>query len=100
LVLEVDFNNMDSADRVVASVRYSSQLRPPDLGEWVRLNDPEGNSCIGKIEELRNLVVAVRPDWTTWQSVVVIHRYWNWSAELTSYDAPPTALEPAERRVA
>jgi hypothetical protein len=74
-VIEVDFTSLDAEDRVVASLRFSNRWQRPEVGDWVRLMDAEGNSCIGRVEELRNLIVAVRPDWGTWTSEVITHPY-------------------------
>jgi hypothetical protein len=67
-ILEVDFNSVDALDRIVTSLRFSNQWERPDVGNWVRLADADGNVCIGQVEEVRNLIVAVRPEWTYWSS--------------------------------
>ena len=74
-VIEVDFTSLDAYDRVVASLRFSNRWRRPAVGDWVRLMDAEANTCVGQVEELRNLIVAVRPDWGTWTSEVVTRPY-------------------------
>ena|SRR5579883_3513299 len=69
-VFEADFNNVDANDRVLVSLRYLNQLGRPEVGSWVRLADAEGNVCIGEVEEIRNLIVAVRPDWDSWMPAI------------------------------
>jgi hypothetical protein len=67
-VLEVDFNNLDAHDRVVASLRFSNRWERPSVGDWVRLIDGEHNTCVARVEEIRNLIVALEPDWSSWAS--------------------------------
>ncbi len=70
-VLEVDFNNLDASDRVVASLRFSNRWERPEVGDWVRLTDGEGSTCVARVEEIRNLIVSLRPDWNSWATTVV-----------------------------
>ncbi len=72
LVLEVDFNQRDASDRVIASLRFSNSWHTPDVGEWIRLVDAEGDVCVGQVEEVHNLIVSIRADWGTWISTAVI----------------------------
>ena len=92
-VLEVDFNNVDALDRVVGSLRFSNHLERPKTGDWLRLIDGEGNTCVAQVDEIRNLIVSLRPDWTTWTSSTVTHRYL-WSAAAASRTDEP-ATQPA-----
>ena len=82
-VVEVDFNNLDANDCVVSSLRFLNQWRRPTVGEWVRLIDAEGNACIGRVSELRNLMAVLEPDWGTWTSGTVTH----------VFDAPRQRIE-------
>lgn len=85
LVLSVDFNQVDAEDRVLASIRFSN-LRlhedRPEKGAWVRLVDAEGNSCLGRVEEVRNLILAIRPEWDSWTTATITRPF-----------IPPTSLQ-------
>jgi hypothetical protein len=93
LVLEVDFNNIDALDRIVASLRFANHWRRPNVGEWVRLTDAEGNVCVGQVEEIRNLIVAVRPDWGLWSSAVVTEPFLGGVRTTSSVDPALSALQ-------
>lgn len=93
LVLEVDFNQTDASDRVVASLRFANRWERPQEGEWVRLLDAEGNVCVGRVEEIRNLIVAVRPDWGSWISTsVTTVSGGRFTGGAPSFDEPLTTL--------
>jgi hypothetical protein len=87
LVLEVDFNSVDALDRIVASLRFANRWERPEVGEWVRLADAEGNVCVGQVEEIRNLIVVVRPDWGLWSTAVVTEPF-------VSGMRPTSSVEP------
>ena len=72
-VFEVDFNNRDGDDRVIASLRFANRWERPSVGQWVRLTDAEGDVCVGQVEEVRNAIVAIRPDWSSWVATSVTH---------------------------
>lgn len=63
-----DFNSVDALRRIKASLRFASGAERPRKGELVRLYDDEGNSVIGVVEEIHDLIVHVRPDMATWSS--------------------------------
>lgn len=65
-MIRVDFNALDEQSRVKASLRFASSPEIPATGEWVRLVDAEGNTCLGQVEEVRDPLVAVRPALATW----------------------------------
>jgi hypothetical protein len=67
---KVDFNNRRH-DRVVASFRYASSARIPDIGDTVELYDDEGNGCEGTIARVAGRIVEVAPDWRTWRTTDV-----------------------------
>ena len=66
LVFTVDFNAMDEQGRIKASIRFASSPEVPGIGEEVRLVDAELNTCLGRVDELRLPLIAVRPDPATW----------------------------------
>ena len=68
LVIGADFNALDAEGRVRASLRYAATPEVPSVGEWVRLEDGEGNSCLARVEEVEGLAVVARADWSTWIS--------------------------------
>lgn len=66
LHLKVDFNGLDSEGRVKASLRLAATSEVPRRGEWVLLEDAEGNTCLGRVEGVGHAIVAVQPDLATW----------------------------------
>jgi hypothetical protein len=65
-MIGADFNALDGEGRVRASLRFAATSEIPDIGEWVRLEDVEGNSCSAAVEQVRGLAVLARPDWSSW----------------------------------
>jgi hypothetical protein len=66
LLIYADFNALDDQGRVKASLRFAGSPEIPRKGEWVRLADSEENTCLGRVEDMRDLVIAVRVDPATW----------------------------------
>lgn len=66
LVIGADFNALDAEGRVRASLRFAVTPEIPNIGESIRLEDAEGNSCTAVVEEVRGLAVLARPDWASW----------------------------------
>jgi hypothetical protein len=93
LVLEVDFNNVDAQDRIVASLRFANRWERPEVGEWVRLADAEGNVCVGQVEDIRSLIVAVRPDWGLWSSTMVTEPFVGGVRTTSSVEPTPSAAQ-------
>lgn len=93
-VIEVDFANVDAEDRVVASLRFSNRWDRPTVGEWVRVVDAEGNTCVGRVEALRKLIVAIRLDPATWSSTTVTRTYSGTASATPTFDEPVTAPDP------
>jgi hypothetical protein len=71
LAIRADFNSRDAVQRFLASLRFAESAARPEVGEVVRLYDREGNSVMGVVEELDEMIVHVRPDMSTWSSTVV-----------------------------
>ena len=61
-----DFNSIDPHRSITASLRFAATAERPLPGERVRLYDDEGNSVMGIVERVEDLVVHVRPDIDTW----------------------------------
>jgi hypothetical protein len=93
LVLEVDFNNVDALNRIVASLRFANRWERPEVGEWVRLADAEGNVCVGQVEEIRNLIVAVRPDWGLWSATLVTEPFVGGARATSPVEPAPSATQ-------
>ncbi len=68
LLIGADFNALDAEGRVRASLRYAATPEVPAVGEWVRLEDVEENSCLARVEEIAGLSVVAGADWSTWIS--------------------------------
>lgn len=68
IVLRVDFNNVASGGRIKASLRHASSDRRPEPGETVYIHDDEGNACQGRVDDVREQIVVVEPDWSSWTS--------------------------------
>ena len=66
LQIGADFNAVDADGRVKASLRYATTPEIPAIGEWILLADAEGNTCRARVEEVMDVTVAARPDWSTW----------------------------------
>jgi hypothetical protein len=66
-----DFNSLDDQNRFKASLRYADTPARPATGERIRLHDDEGNAVMGIVEEIRDLIVHVRPEMATWTSAVI-----------------------------
>ena len=67
LMFGADFNFLDADGRVKASLRFAATPEIPTIGEWVRLEDVDGNSCLALVEEVKSSVIAARPDFATWR---------------------------------
>jgi hypothetical protein len=68
--LRADFNAVRQGDLLTASLRYAVPpfgLELPVVGQLIRVEDGEGNSCWGRVEDLAPPLVRVRLDWTTWR---------------------------------
>jgi hypothetical protein len=66
LLIGADFNALDPEGRVRASLRFGATPEVPSLGEWVRLEDAEGNSCLARVDKIDGLDVVAAADWATW----------------------------------
>lgn len=66
ITFEVDFNDRDSDGRLLASMRFASGPRVPEVGEWVWTADDEGHSCVGRVVALDGLIVHIELDRATW----------------------------------
>ena len=65
VVLRVDFDLMDDAQRAWVSLRFLRK-RVPDPGELVYLLDARGRGCVATVEDVHGWYACVRPDWATW----------------------------------
>ena len=66
LVIGADFNALDAEGRVRASLRYAATPEIPSIGEWVRFEDAQGNSCLACVSGVEGLSIVGCPDWRTW----------------------------------
>ena len=66
LVITADFNALDAEGLVRASLRFAATPEVPSIGEWVRLEDGEANSCLARVAEIEGLAVVAQADWSTW----------------------------------
>jgi hypothetical protein len=71
LIFDVDFNDLDASRRVVGSLRFGHSVRRPDVGEWVYLQDGEGNGCRAQVVTTNGDIVYFEPDWSSWLSDTV-----------------------------
>jgi hypothetical protein len=71
LIFEVDFNDRDRDGRLVASRTFASSPRKPDVGETVLAHDDEGNRCEGTVSEVKDSIVYIDLDRSTWQRLTV-----------------------------
>jgi hypothetical protein len=69
LTIDVDFNDVDLQGRLMATRRFASSLRKPDVGEWAFLVDDEGNRCWGRVERVDGLIVYLALDRSTWERI-------------------------------
>lgn len=69
--VQVDFNEVYDDDHVWASVRRTPGLNVADLGsgEWVRLTDVDGASCLAIVDDMTGPILTCKIDWSTWRSV-------------------------------
>ena len=68
LQIGADFNALDAEGRVKVSLRHAATPEIPAVGEWVLLEDAEGNSCLARVEEVDGFVTVARAGWATWIS--------------------------------
>ncbi len=66
IILLVDFNSLDKNDLLSATLRYAIFLRRPAVSDWVRLDDQEGHTCLGRVESITGELIKVSPYWDTW----------------------------------
>jgi hypothetical protein len=69
--LRGDFNAVRDGDLLTASLRFAVppySISLPIEGELIRVEDDEGNSCLGTVVEVRPPLVRVKLDWATWKS--------------------------------
>jgi hypothetical protein len=71
LSIWADFNSFDDQNRIKTSLRYADTPAWPAAGERIRLYDDEGNAVMGVVEEIRDLIVHVRPEMATWTSAEI-----------------------------
>lgn len=64
--LVVDFNNDDDHDVIRASRKRASDPGSLYVGQQLRLEDGEGNACLGTVVKLNDAFVWARADYTTW----------------------------------
>lgn len=60
--IKTDFNDLVDG--------YATALvggRIPDPGDVVELFDPDGNTCLARVEKVSNGVVYMQPYWETWR---------------------------------
>jgi hypothetical protein len=68
--LRGDFNAVRHGDLLTTSLRFAVPpygLEVPVPGQLIRVEDGEGNSCWGTVEDVSPPLVRVRLDWSTWR---------------------------------
>jgi hypothetical protein len=75
LVYEVDFNARDADGNVFASMTFASSARVPAIGEWVRMEDGEGDKCGGAVLRVDAPTVVIAADMSTWTSTTVAETF-------------------------
>lgn len=71
LIMLVDFSDRDRSGRVLASLRHTIGWIKPQVGDWVRLDDTEGRSCLGRVDSIKDGAttkggaIKVAPEWDT-----------------------------------
>lgn len=66
--LRADFNSVRDGQTLVATVALDGTYVLPDVGDRVRVYDPERNSCLGDVlERVDDDSVRVRLDYGTWE---------------------------------
>lgn len=68
----VDFN-ADEGNVIRALRKRASMPDDLDFGQALRLEDHEGNSCLGYVVDLTERHVMVRPDYSTWIDANPVH---------------------------
>jgi hypothetical protein len=68
IVLWVDFNNLEDDDRLPTTLRYATGPRKPRAGDWVRIVDSDGDTCLAQVLRVEGMLVEVRPNWATWEA--------------------------------
>jgi hypothetical protein len=69
--LMADFNAIRQGNLITVSLRFAVPpywSEPLSVGQWVRLEDEDGNSCWGVVQEINPPIVRLRLDWGTWRS--------------------------------
>ncbi len=85
-----DFNSINSKGQVRVSRRriaFTAQELVP--GVWLHLEDADGNSCVGVIEDARESTLRVRPAWDTWQAGALAEVEYH-----VATGGPPSWVEP------
>jgi hypothetical protein len=63
--LVVDFNQLEG-DRLSTPMEFSLGPWRPQEGNWARLIDGEGSSCLGYVRRVDDDIVEVEVEWATW----------------------------------
>jgi hypothetical protein len=64
---DVDYNDRDSAGRLLASMRFATDKQAPKPGETVWTTDDEGHTCRGTVTHVEGSVVHIDLDRATWR---------------------------------
>lgn len=91
--LVVDFNELEG-DSLSTYLEFSRGPWKPREGDWARLTDGEGSSCLGYVKRIEGDMVEVLPDWTTW---LPEQSHWAWTPPAQTVRA--TSLYEALRRL-
>ena len=98
--LMADFNAIRQGNMVTTSLRFAVPAywpEPLSVGQWVRLEDEDGNSCWGVVQELSPPIVRVRLNWDTWRSadqVKLSYEYRQKPAYRGDFFRHPTESQP------
>jgi hypothetical protein len=67
----VDFNEVFDEDYVWTSLRRTPSFESSHLqgGDWVRLADDDGATCLAIVREHNGPIIICKIDWSTWRSV-------------------------------
>jgi hypothetical protein len=97
IFLWADLNSADADHRIVTSLRFASGHQRPRQGEWVRLYDDEGNTLLGTVELMEDMVVHVRPAMETWTYSVSVPSPFEYRPPAAS-PSDPVSYEPISTR--
>jgi len=67
VTLYVDFNDLDENRNVPVYLVFDNEGVEVERDDVVRLDDDEGNTCLGYVISLDDGTAVVQPEWSTWK---------------------------------